>query len=93
MPYFKDTQNNIHHLDSIEYIHLLPNGSIEITDEEAELIRLSQLPVIDPQVAINAEALAYLASTDWYVTRFAETGVAIPDDIKTLRQEARDRIV
>jgi hypothetical protein len=56
-------------------------------------------PLIEPetpeqiQARINADALAYLASTDWYVVRFAETGVAIPADVLTLRQEARDAIV
>jgi outer membrane protein assembly factor BamB len=45
------------------------------------------------QAKINADARAYLGSTDWYVVRFAETGVAIPDDIATARQEARDAIV
>ena len=49
-------------------------------------------PSPDPQIAINAEALAYLNSTDWYVTRFAETGVAIPQDILDARQKARESI-
>ena len=34
----------------------------------------------------------YLNSTDWYAVRYAETGVEIPDDIKTARQAARDEI-
>jgi len=34
----------------------------------------------------------YLTSTDWYATRLAETGKAIPDEILTERQKARDRI-
>jgi len=34
----------------------------------------------------------YLASTDWYAARLAETGKAIPDEILTARQAARDRI-
>jgi hypothetical protein len=45
------------------------------------------------QAQSNADALAYLASTDWYVVRFSETGVVIPDEIKTARQLARDAIV
>lgn len=45
------------------------------------------------QELINAEALAYLVATDWYVTRFAETGVAIPEEISAKRQEARQAIV
>lgn len=41
----------------------------------------------------NEEARAYLNSTDWYVVRFAETGVAIPQEILDARQAARERIV
>lgn len=40
----------------------------------------------------NAEALAYLASTDWYVVRKAETGAEIPADIAKGRQEAREAL-
>ena len=36
--------------------------------------------------------LAYLASTDWYAIRFADTGEAMPADIKTARQAARDAL-
>ena len=35
---------------------------------------------------------AYLTSTDWYATRMAETGKAIPEEIVAARQKARDRI-
>lgn len=45
------------------------------------------------QAETNAKSLAYLAETDWMVTRFAEIGVVIPDDVKQKRQEARDSIV
>ena len=41
----------------------------------------------------NGEARKYLASTDWYVIRFADTGIEIPADIKLKRQQARDSIV
>ena len=44
------------------------------------------------QAQTNADARAYLASTDWYVTRFAETGVAIPADILAARQAARESV-
>lgn len=44
------------------------------------------------QSKANAEARAYLAETDWMVTRFAETGTPIPDDVKAKRQAARDAV-
>lgn len=45
------------------------------------------------QDKINTEALEYLAATDWYVTRFSETGVEIPQVIKDAREEARAKII
>lgn len=45
------------------------------------------------QIKINESSRAYLASTDWYVSRFAETGTPIPEDIKTKRQAARDVVI
>ena len=45
------------------------------------------------QDIINAEALAYLASTDWLIIREVDAGVPCPADIKQLRAEARIRIV
>lgn len=37
----------------------------------------------------KSEALTYLASTDWYVVRKAETGKEIPQEIVEKRAEAR----
>ena len=45
------------------------------------------------QAAINAEALAYLAGTDWYIIRQQEAGQAVPADILAARQAARARVV
>lgn len=45
------------------------------------------------QAQINAEARAYLASTDWYILRFQETGQDIPADILAERAAARARVV
>ena len=44
------------------------------------------------QAETNATSLAYLASTDWYITRKAETGDAVPSEITTLRAAARAAI-
>lgn len=45
------------------------------------------------QDAINAEALAYLAATDWMIIREVDAGVACPAEIKAERAAARARIV
>ncbi len=38
------------------------------------------------------EHKAYLYETDWVVSRFAETGEAIPEDVKSKRTECRVKI-
>ena len=45
------------------------------------------------QATTNAVSKAYLRSTDWYVTRNAETAVAVPADVTTARAAARAAIV
>jgi hypothetical protein len=64
----------------------------EITIHE---VNPSEIPVPsfeEIQTQINQQSLSYLNSTDWYVVRFAETGVAIPVEILTARQNARESI-
>lgn len=53
---------------------------------------LAKVPKVE-QEQINVEARAYLAATDWMVTRFAETQVEIPEEVRLLRQAARESIV
>ena len=45
------------------------------------------------QAELNATSQAYLDSTDWYITRHAETAVAVPADVTTARAAAREAIV
>ena len=45
------------------------------------------------QAELNATSRAYLASTDWYITRKAETAEAVPSDVTTARASARTAIV
>jgi hypothetical protein len=44
MPHYKDTQNKLHWLDSSEHESYLPTGSVQITDAEAESLRLVYTP-------------------------------------------------
>jgi len=43
----------------------------------------------EAQAVINAEAQAYLASTDWMVLRQADSGEVMPNNIKDARAAAR----
>lgn len=55
--------------------------------------QLDEQAALEAQREINREARAYLASTDWYVARWGETGEAIPSEIAQARAEARARVV
>ena len=59
----------------------------EVEAGEAEI-----LPYVEPlptAAELAAPHLAYLAETDWYITRLTETGVVVPDEVLRLRGEAR----
>ena len=70
-------------IEAEEYKQWLSEGNIpepEFTAEELVAIELANK---------KQEALSYLVSTDWYVTRKLETGVEIPIEIFIKRAEAR----
>lgn len=59
MPHYKDTDNKLHFLDDESFAHLLPPGSVKITDAEAEALRPVPAPVV-PQVVSRFQARAAL---------------------------------
>ena len=44
--HYKAPNNSLHFIDSVDYQHLLPSGSVQITDEEAATIRAANAPVL-----------------------------------------------
>ena len=58
-----------------------------------QVVKDAQPVELTAQEILNNESLGYLASTDWYITRHAETAVAVPDDVTTARAAAREAIV
>jgi hypothetical protein len=59
---YKDLKNNLHFLDSTEFEHLLPVGCVQITDDEAEIIRLSK---VVPLTYSELRAAEYPPMTDY----------------------------
>jgi hypothetical protein len=57
MSFYKDPENKLHFIDSQEFEYLLPVGSVSITDEEAEEIRIENEPVPDPVIVVKQEIL------------------------------------
>lgn len=62
--YYKDTNNELHFLDSAEFEYLLPADCIAITDEEAQAIQAEQeanKPIVIPDISMRQARLALLA--------------------------------
>lgn len=82
MPYFKDIQNKVHFLDSEDFIHLLPKGSVEIQEEEA--IAISAPPPTKEEVAQAEESAAKAAALEALLNTMLDEQVAKlsvnPDD-------------
>lgn len=47
----------------------------------------------EKKVALKKIANQDLSNTDWYVTRKADIGTEIPDEINTQRKEIRDKVI
>ena len=76
----------------------LDDESRDLTDDEVtELDGFIDSIVVNESVSvqwdINVNQRLYLTNTDWYVTRFAETGIEIPAEIIAKRAEARSAII
>ena len=88
---YADTQMDLLRADVVKY-----GGDLTEYEDLIAEVESNIQPYVAPvktQTEINQEALTYLGLTDWYVVRFAETGVAIPTDVTILRQEARANII
>jgi hypothetical protein len=55
-------------------------------------LTFEDLIITRTQFEVNVISKRYLAETDWYVSRYSETGVPVPADVLLKRQEARDAI-
>ena len=89
MKHYVNTSNQIFAFDA-DQLHLVTADMREVSNQE-----LTELLAPTPeQLAEQAkkEALYYLNSTDWYVTRMSETGVAIPEDVLAKRTECREML-
>jgi hypothetical protein len=67
----------------------------ELNKLAADVPKTPELNLTPEQIAESIlnqqkyEAREYLTSTDWYASRLAETGTAIPADVLERRQNAR----
>jgi hypothetical protein len=94
MKYYKNENNQVYAFeDDGSQDAFIPDHLTPIAEAEAMWVTNPPPTAEKIQAKANADSRAYLASTDWYVVRFAETGVEIPSDILAARQAARESIV
>jgi hypothetical protein len=89
------TENRFHiaEIDSVTREEQDEDGnSTTKTIRRFQIVRNPEPTTIELNEWRISELETYLNSTDWYAVRYAETGVEIPNDIKTARQAARDEI-
>jgi len=69
------------------------NGTFEneVYNEETDTVEAVEVYELTMVYEEPADDMQYLADTDWYVTRQAETGKAIPVEVKAKRSEIRVR--
>jgi hypothetical protein len=53
MPHYKDIDNKLHFLDDSGFEHMLPEGCVQITDEEAEAIVIANTPAPEQQAEVS----------------------------------------
>ena len=65
MPHYKDSNNTIHYLDSVDFEYLLPAGCVQITDEEAVIL---SIPKVLPLTYQELRKSEYPPMTDYLDT-------------------------
>jgi hypothetical protein len=72
---------------------IVENEIVQLTDAQKEEVNTYIDTVeADAEAQLNLDSREYLVNTDWYITRKAEIGTAIPMDILAKRAEARAAI-
>lgn len=65
----------------------------EIEEVETYILSIQENKEASLMMLVNMQAKEILNTSDWYVIRFLETGVPVPEEIAILRATAREEIV
>ena len=89
---WEDTEKNRNRMTAWGFVEY--TGEVEEADNGILYVK-GTIPAKDPDTTKMEQIITlqkFLNDTDWYVTRYAETGKEIPGEIKTQRQSAREKI-
>ncbi len=74
--------------DFKDFLIAQQNGLVEYVEATPEEIAEANKPLVQN---LKLEQYQELSPTDWYYTRYIETGQEVPLEIKQQRQEIRDK--
>ena len=80
---YKAPDNSLHFLDDDAYAHLLPKGSVQITDEEAEALRPVYIPTYAQKRAAEYPPLGDQLDALWKGGDAADEMLAKVQAVKT----------
>ena len=95
---FETTFDTYIEVDDNEHMSIVQEanskGKLIKGDKDGNPVLVDPPPPSEEEINQNRlnELENYLKNTDWYAIRYADTGVAIPFEIKQARQEAREEI-
>ncbi len=92
MKYYKTPNGEVRAVEAGQE-DIIETTWVQMTNAEINAVLNPPVTPEQAQQIENERHRAYLAETDWYVVRFAETGTPIPDDIRARREAARAAIV
>ena len=93
MKYYKDIKDNIYAYEEDGSQDHLIKGKVVVAEANIDTYINPPKTAEHLQAELNAEARVYLVSTDWYVIRLQETGIAVPQDVLDARAKARGDII
>lgn len=64
MPHYKDTENKLHWLDDTAFEYMLPPGSVQITEEEAQALIPAPVVSVPDTITMRQCRLQLLADGD-----------------------------
>ena len=86
MPHFKDINNNIYVLDTADFIDKLPEGCVEITEEEAATIHA------ESSAAAHAAYIASLTYQELRAAEYPDFRLYLDGVVKNDQQQIQDYI-
>ena len=88
MPHYKAPDNSIHFLDDAAHIGILPEGCVEMSDDEFAAYQAEQQRQAEPTLAMKAKAaLNTLTAPGGTVMRCYMAGIMFPADWQAYRAE------